>query len=370
MWSPFFFLAFLFDCHRFLSFSLKAQRFQSYGRITSGAQTAQFAAQFPDSFKADLTNAAKDCILKKGDEVAPFICEKFPDISIDDGLLYSTDILKVNGKTEYLSLSRDWFTTCMPELSNAQCSVNRVSLIERDRVRMQWSVTFVPDSLTTLVWLGNSLPGVHVTFFNVLDKERERSQFSWESLKKFFGRIVSTGEMCLPHAVIIGTTDFIFRENEGQGVQNGLSDSSYSNDEKENVSHNISCRWTLVSVQEKLNLVRSIDNGILKNRKLATDLLEFIDARRPQNIGLGEWNDIIVSRINTRSVPGMGQFDIDGLDSEKQSELIGISNQILGWATAAVLLFGFVSATVVFDKMFAGNSEVAVQLRDGFMNNF
>jgi hypothetical protein len=69
-----------------------------------------------------------------------------------------------------------------------------------------------------------------------------------------------------------------------------------------------------MSSKEKINLVRSIDAGLLKNRKLATDLLQFLDSRKPSTVSLNDWNDVLVERVPTRGVPGMGQFDIDGLE--------------------------------------------------------
>jgi hypothetical protein len=306
-----------------------------------------------DQQKNDLTASVRRCLLSKDNLVAPFVFESFGDgICIDKDISFSTDILKGSGREEYVSMTSNWFTTCMAELSDAQCSVNRLSIVDRNLVRLQWNVTFVPDSLTSLAWFGKTFPGLRVSYFNVLDKERQRSQFSWEALKMFFGRIITSGEVRLPHAVIVGTTDLFFSDDN---IAPPAADNTLLSPERP--------RWRLVALKEKLNLVKSIDSGILKNRKLATDLLEFIDARRPPSIGLNEWNDIIVSRINTRSVPGMGQFDIDGLEAERQTELVSASNRILGWATAVVLLFGVMSATVVFDKIFLYQERIS-QMQD------
>ena len=68
--------------------------------------------------------------------------------------------------------------------------------------------------------------------------------------------------------------------------------------------------------------------GSLKNRKLATDLLEFLDARRPVSVGISQWNNLVVTRVNTRSVPGMVQFDVDGLEGERQTELLEGANKV------------------------------------------
>jgi len=38
-------------------------------------------------------------------------------------------------------------------------------------------------------------------------------------------------------------------------------------------------------------------------------------------MSLDEWNDEVETRVNIQSVPGMGQFDIDGLEPEEQVQL-------------------------------------------------
>ena len=62
--------------------------------------------------------------------------------------------------------------------------------------------------------------------------------------------------------------------------------------------------YKLLSSKETLNLIRSIDNNTLKNRKLATDLLEYLDSCKPMYMGLDEWNDVIVRRVDLKGVPG------------------------------------------------------------------
>ena len=48
----------------------------------------------------------------------------------------------------------------------------------------------------------------------------------------------------------------------------------------------------------------------------------------------------------------MGQFDIDGLDPERQAQLVGASNRILGAFTAVLLASAAGSFAVVMDKVF------------------
>ena len=56
--------------------------------------------------------------------------------------------------------------------------------------------------------------------------------------------------------------------------------------------------------------------------------------------------------FQVRNVPGMGQFDIDGLDPERQAQLVGASNRILGAFTAVLLASAAGSFAVVMDKVF------------------
>lgn len=47
----------------------------------------------------------------------------------------------------------------------------------------------------------------------------------------------------------------------------------------------------------------------------------------------------------------MRQFDIDGLESDTQSDLLRTSSRLLGVATAITLIFAACSFTVVLDKV-------------------
>ena len=59
----------------------------------------------------------------------------------------------------------------------------------------------------------------------------------------------------------------------------------------------------------------------------------------------------------------MGQFDIDGLDSSKQRDLLGLSSKVLGVATAAVLFVAACSLPVVMDRVFLYQDRLALQHR-------
>mmetsp|Transcript_12074 Transcript_12074/g.18069 ORF Transcript_12074/g.18069 Transcript_12074/m.18069 type:complete len:223 (-) Transcript_12074:53-721(-) len=127
--------------------------------------------------------------------------------------------------------------------------------------------------------------------------------------------------------------------------------------------------WVLIEHKERLPLVAMMANGLLQNRRMARDLVEFLDADKPNTLDVNEWNDVIVRNLNLKSVPGMGQFDIDGLESSQQEGLLRFSSQVLGAATAIVLILAACSFTVVMDKVFLFQDRQALQNRIDLMSN-
>ena len=136
-----------------------------------------------------------------------------------------------------------------------------------------------------------------------------------------------------------------------------------------------SSEWTVTSAKEKINLVRSVRTNNLKNRILATHLLEFFDARKPRFIGINEWNNILLDRLEgIMKIPGMRQFDIDGLtisnsnsngnreidttttslfnsDNQQQSSLEKVNN-VLFYCTSLILFVGVAFSIGMFNRIF------------------
>ena len=281
---------------------------------------------------ADLTVAVYEYLRRGSSNVYPFIKDDYLEegkgvVRVCKNVEFTTDLVRGEGAEEYTAMAQSWSEACATELSEASTSVTKVAMVRQNVVSIQWNVTYVPDALISLVWIARLIPGAKLSFFNVLDKERVRSSFSWVSFRVFLERILYKGVVLLPHAVILGSTELSFREEIGSGGLDSSTVSSGSGSIAEGTSINRGVLspllpkiqpnqriWILTGSKEKINLVRSIDGGLLKNRKLATDLLQFLDARKPATVSLADWNDVLVNRINTRSVPGMGQFDIDGLE--------------------------------------------------------
>jgi hypothetical protein len=278
------------------------------------------------SSTVDLTTAIRRHFSNFADKQSPFIS---PDdvtgvFGICNNITFTTDLIKGEGLYEYKAMAQTWSEACTTELSESTTSINNVATIRQNVVSVQWNVTFVPDAVMSIVWLSRRFPGTTIRFFNVLDKERFISSFSWASVRAFLERILYTGVVLLPHAVIVGKTELSFRETNidipSPGTMIVLDDESELPTPIGAVTDRRPARWILTDSKEKINLVRSVDAGLLKNRKLATDLLQFLDSRKPSTVALSDWNDLLVDRIRTRSIPGMGQFDIDGLGG-KQSEI-------------------------------------------------
>jgi len=276
-------------------------------------------------------------ILEKELCYCPFInIDNKSNIIVNKDISYTNDIIQTNGINEYQEVYNQWFKYCLSELEESKFSLNRISLLSstsisstlsQNIILVYWNVTFIPTSIQGLVNIGK-LFNIKRKYFNVLDKENEISVFKFELLLKFIKIIIDTGEMRLPHAVIQGCSEYNITTN---------------NNNNQNI---------LISINEKLNLIRSIDINFLKNRKLITDLLEFLDSRKPISIGINNWNDLISKRLPLNSLPGMRQFDIDGLDNEKQSELLDVSQKFISFAFFITIGLGLVFGSIVLNKIF------------------
>lgn len=284
-------------------------------------------------------------------------------------------------------------------------------------------------------------------FYNLLNKERSVTSFSWRTFYQFFGKLLFENQLNLPLAAIAGVTEYTFIESESfdlvsntmiTGVNASASASAStdggnirsSSDWPEtpksslksittsvvavnsfNVSANENIRdfatsdaelstsvstatgvaaatspqqpcqklitkWKLVSGNERINLIQSVTNNQLKNRILANHLLEFLDSRKPRTIGINEWNSIVLTQLpGISKIPGMNQFDIDGLDNSfgntrsssnyiagnqeagnGQQQPINSNlekvNQVLFYATSLVLFVGVAFSVGMFNRIF------------------
>jgi hypothetical protein len=283
------------------------------------------------------------------DSRKPFLADgDHPDILIDDDIRLSTDVITQAGKADYDAYTKQWTSSLQTQCVDSRYNLLRVSTLVGDtKYVANWNVTFVPDAVAGIAFFSRLIPGWRLQYFDILAKEREISVFSWAKFRQFLWTAVTTGRVSLPYAVIVGQTEFTFQKSGG--TSNG----------KDSKSENGSPAMILVEQREKLDLVRSLDSGILKNRKLANDLRTYLDIVKPPTIGLNEWDDILVRRLDFRAVPGMNPLDVDGLQPEQQENLLQNSSRLLSVATGAVLFFGIIYAIIVLNKVLLYQQDIA-----------
>ena len=56
-------------------------------------------------------------------------------------------------------------------------------------------------------------------------------------------------------------------------------------------------RRELIRHTERISLVSAVNGNRVLNRRMVRDLMEYLDAVRPPNLGINEWNDIIVRNL-------------------------------------------------------------------------
>ena len=56
----------------------------------------------------------------------------------------------------------------------------------------------------------------------------------------------------------------------------------------------------LVKHSERISLVSAVNSNRVLNRRMVRDLMEYLDAVRPPNLGINEWDDIIVRNLKVQ----------------------------------------------------------------------
>jgi hypothetical protein len=57
----------------------------------------------------------------------------------------------------------------------------------------------------------------------------------------------------------------------------------------------------LVKHSERISFVSAVNSNRLLNRRMVRDLMEYLDAVRPPNLGINEWDDIIVRNLKVQA---------------------------------------------------------------------
>ncbi|KAJ1422215.1 hypothetical protein B484DRAFT_452455 [Ochromonadaceae sp. CCMP2298] len=291
-------------------------------------------------------------------------------LQISPGVSLRSDLLDLRGAAQYAQIADSW-EPGLAGLPQGRCELLSVRALGEEVVQAQWRVCFVPDPVLPLFYLGSAVPFWRITFYDLLDREKQRSAFNWLAFARFWGNLLRTGEMRLPHAVVLGTSEMRFRREvgevgeegqegrvgetgkTGQAMEVGVAGQVWAEAGKETAvavpetstdtfaaparaqpgsggglgglagagagagaGPPLVTTYSLVSQRDSLKLVSSINSGVLQNRKLATDVLQYLDASKPPFLSQDDWNDLIIRYVKYSSVPGMKLFDIEGLEPE------------------------------------------------------
>ena len=95
---------------------------------------------------------------------------------------------------------------------------------------------------------------------------------------------------------------------------------------------------TLAAHDETIDLIRHVNDGSVRNRRICRDLLEFLDARKPPATSLEAWDDRITDCVRWSEVPGMGMFDVDGLEDGDRAKVYDDAVAVLAFAPPSAFL--------------------------------
>lgn len=192
------------------------------------------------------------------------------------------------------------------DLPDLTCNVEMASETAPGVIVVRWNATWIPPSLMWLDTLGSILWKVET--FTILDRYRQESRFSWAALFSLFGNAFQTGVLRLPAGAMRGSTTL-----------------NYGKDGK------------LRRMSENYELVPLLETGQVKNRRIARDFLDFAGCRKPAGVDEIEWDAFVRRRCGIDQVPGMSQFDIDGLGDGARGAAYDIGFAVFGIATAGLL---------------------------------
>ena len=94
-----------------------------------------------------------------------------------------------------------------------------------------------------------------------------------------------------------------------------------------------------------------MNDGLVQNKRVCRDLLEFLDTKKPRGIDLREWDVMVENKVDVFSVPGMRTLDVDGLDDPEQAKNIEDLTAILGFMTIVMLSFGIYVGSQYFHTL-------------------
>ncbi|KAK3238028.1 hypothetical protein CYMTET_51928 [Cymbomonas tetramitiformis] len=249
----------------------------------------------------------------------PFL---FPSPAIADEVVFETDFGSVKGKAQYLQELQKWEKLQLELLPDLTTEILRIATVAPGEVSVQWEMTWTPSNLQWLVDLGTLWPGVEIEKYGILDRLYEESRFSWRGLVKLFVFAAQTGRLRIPIATMRGVTSLTFAP-----APDVPPDSK-------------PYPWLLISCRENLEMLSEYRAQRVKNRRITKDAMLFLDTRKPVGLELLEWDDRVRDELCVRSVPGMGQFDIQGMDASARDDMYDDAILVLAFGVICILVIG------------------------------
>lgn len=208
--------------------------------------------------------------------------------------------------------ARSWRQRAQEVAPDYAEALRGVDQLERGQISVKWRARWFPRQLQWLDRLGKAVPGWRVEYHDLLSRYDVRSQFKWRSLFRLFAHAARTGVLRLPESAIEGR--WLLRlDRDSQLVQ---------------------------SISESVWLIPRFQALQVKNRRVARDMLQWLEIRQPADMPYGEWDRAFMASLRIDDVPGMGQFDVDGLDDAERSQGYADAFAAIGFATVIVLTFG------------------------------
>lgn len=154
----------------------------------------------------------------------------------------------------------------------------------------------------------------------------QSADFKWSALFKLFQRAFVTGKLQLPESAVEGTYTLALDE-----------------------------AGRVASIKESVWLLPQFMALRVKNRRIARDMLLWQEVKQPAGTTYGEWDLEVMATLLIDEVPGMGQFDVDGLESG-QGQWTGDVAVVLGFLVVILLSFAAAAGIVSYDNLPAPTS--------------
>lgn len=233
-------------------------------------------------------------------------------ISDDGKMRYSSDVYEFSGtKEQFAKMQSRFERRFFADLVDVESEIENVSSIDLNVFLVRWNATFVPAKVVRLQNVALHWPfgDVDIERKDILHKMGETTKFTYEALFRTMKRLATEKKLTIPVAKIEGQTKMTF-DDEGE----------------------------LSAMEENLSLVNSVNSNRVRNKRIARDLLEFLDTRKPRGMDYKSYDEIVEAKVDIYSVPGMRALDVDGME-DQQGQIEDVTT-VLGFMTLVVLSFG------------------------------